>query len=977
MPLSKPSSFEALSNAKIGLSKASNATRTIPHVDFLRFHWLPVLRSLLSAACRGSAEEGRDDKKYPGRESGQAERRTRMSDSRKPTIKEARKKITALADRPVKLKEYLDSNLPFLVKPAIADFSPRMGYAGTMLEIRGNGFASARQDNEVSVGGNAAKVVQASPASLKVITDLAASTGPVEVKVGTHIAKGPEDFRIQRYPDPGLENDGPPIHFDGRGEGQTGDLPSTGTLRLLVVLVNPTDRVPANPTATRNTVIQAWNNARDFYNQASYGRLNVQVTVTNSWHTLTGNFNDYIDTSPSVDNIRPAVLNRLLAEAAQAAVNAGGQNYLDNFDVMACVINLDGTFIRAWGNMSNNNFSYNNGAGTNINITVNHTLYLVAIQESANWGRCAHELGHDIVSAPTNLQASPGAAVLGEDVYATGLIDTSTATARLFEMMGSHDTHPLFSAYYMEQLGYYGASNMLNLPWNRNQFSQEYEVVAHGLAENTYGGRYHLIKIRVADGLCYYVEVRQQPDGTTQIFDDSIPLDGAPQHGGVIVTKVLTDTVNMNQQLRFITLLHDPRVLKQGDVAVDPARALKITVVNDHTVNRPLVCRVRVEWAQGIADDPNGAFDLSIQHWDGNYQTPDIWVDRIPYGAYDQPLDPQSRPQGNGDRPRPLEINLLYARIHCSGTVGATDVRATFYAVEPPGVGDNGNWAPLQTKLISIPANGFTDFNVNWVPVVGQHTCLKVWAEQQLGESAVGNNWAQENIFQFEAPAHSIPEPVIMPVAVRNPLKQRTIVLMEIRGVPDGYTVHFPHSWLWLEPLEERRFELTIIPTRDYPWYRDRKLPYASVRLEGYIPRQYKEEIHPGVFHASRMFSIGGITAQVTPKRSVEVKLYEDKEDENETHVALKGVIAPAMKDEKLRVDLIDPNNRLRALETKTDTQGGFCVVFDLTTEPSVDAKPRSRTKEKPLPGIYKGQAFVVNSPNAAQAESNIIYVTR
>ncbi|UUZ49260.1 hypothetical protein LP420_02240 [Massilia sp. B-10] len=73
----------------------------------------------------------------------------------------------------------------------------------------------------------------------------------------------------------------------------------------------------------------------------------------------------------------------------------------------------------------------------------------------------------------------------------------------------------------------------------------------------------------------------------------------------------------------------------------DPARALRITVINDAVQARPLVCRIRVEWAQTISDDPAGTFDLRVEPWDGNYQTPDIWVDRAPFGSFDQPFDSQ------------------------------------------------------------------------------------------------------------------------------------------------------------------------------------------------------------------------------------------------------------------------------------------------------------------------------------------------
>ena len=56
------------------------------------------------------------------------------------------------------------------------------------------------------------------------------------------------------------------------------------------------------------------------------------------------------------------------------------------------------------------------------------------------------------------------------------------------------------------------------------------------------------------------------------------------------------------------------------------------------------MCRVRAAWAQTISDDPTGAFDLRIDPWDSNYQTPDIWVDRDPFGSFDTSLDSAGRP---------------------------------------------------------------------------------------------------------------------------------------------------------------------------------------------------------------------------------------------------------------------------------------------------------------------------------------------
>ena len=658
------------------------------------------------------------------------------------------------------------------------------------------------------------------------------------------------------------DQDGPPIFYEGSGTGIAQGAPSTGTFRLLVVLCQANDLAPPNAATIRNNVVNTFNAVHTFYDQAGYGQLDIQADVTANWRILDGTINDLMDG----DNLNGTRLIQIIAEAAQQAIDEGFN--LNNYTLIAALVYTN-QFIRAWGGVSYSNFQYNNPlSGININISANHALSSIWINETSDWGRCAHEVGHCIIDLPGNLQAWSGAAVLKEDVYRSDLVDPNAATAASFDMMGSHDSHPLFSAYYMEQMKYYNGTNIKELTWDRNPFSQTFEIVAHGSSQNNAGSRYHIVKIRVTQGLYYYIEVRQRPDpaNPTQVFDSNIPTGASTHQGGVVVTKVLTDVVNMNQQMRFITLLHDARVLLQGEIATDPARFFKITVEDDHVVERPLTCRVRVEWAQVIGDTPGGDFDLRVEPWNSNYETPDIWIDRPPYGTYDY-TDPNGNPTGNGDRPRPHDQNKFYGRVHCEGQVDATNVRLTFYTVTPPGVGDNGNWAPLQTKTIpTIQKNTAQDTAVIWVPEIGEHTCLKIYAEPQAGEiNAGGNNFAQENIFHFEAPASSVPAPLKIPVAVRNPREERILALMSIRNVPSGYIAHFPHAWLWLEPLQEKKQILTIVPTKDYDYYlsmakeTQEKLPKARIAVDGFILKQYNEEWPKKTHPASCFSAMGGI----------------------------------------------------------------------------------------------------------------------
>lgn len=877
----------------------------------------------------------------------------------------------------------------------ISQFQPWRGYAGTAMEIVGSGFSDERQENHVEIGGRTAYVIEASENRLFVLTDPFTATGPVTVTVDGDTATGPRDFEELPWPIPGSEEDGPPYSFIGRSRGYVaqnapapgtgaaaGDIPPTGTARVLVVPSFPTDMVPPNQTTARQAVVDTFANVTTYYNQVSYNTLSVQVDVTNfvalledsAYYHKPGPATGY----PNIDN---AVLDQLMAESAQGAVNAGFD--LDDYAVMAALVYLPGLEVRAWGGWSSQNFAYSDGAGTNINLTADSPISLIAARHDADWGRAAHEFGHGLVD---------GGLVLGEDVYRSDLVEPDSATANDFEMMGNHDSHPLFSGFFMHQLGYFSGANVLDLQWDRNPFSREVDIVAHGLTQDSDANRYNLVRIRVSEGLYYFIEVRQQPDpsaSTVQAFDGNIPLpSGSTKTGGVVVTKAITGTMNNNQETRLITLLHDPRVLLDGDVATDPLRTLQISILDDDLQARPLVCRVRIEWAQQIADTPGGDFDLRVEPWGAGWETPDIWVDRQPYGAYDS-VDSGGNPSGNGDAPRPNEINRFYARIRNEGAADATSVRVTYYSVTPPGVGDNGTWAPLQTKVLGtiVNNNQVQDF-VNWVPTVGEHTCLKVVAEQQLGEVSGQNNSAQENVFVFQ-PAASVPEPVVMTVAVRNPLEERALVHIGLDGVPRDYRVYFPHRWIYLEGLGERKLDLIIIPTQDL---REMKEPVADVRLSGGVDRGYSDPLVITDVPGSWIAPIGGITARVHPKHHGSIKLEEDREaSDGKDTIAVRGHVSPGLEAQRIRVDLTTPEGERIIEETETKVGGEFFSMFDLTRVREKELEPDKlgsqlpmrkdaalkRHDGGPVRRVYEVQAHILNAQDVAPAHSNLVYFER
>ncbi len=860
------------------------------------------------------------------------------------------------------------------VRLTVTGFDPIRGHPGCTLVIEGAGFSSDRAGNHVIIGGAPALIVEASHNRLSVISSNDTTTGPVEVEVDGRNGVGPVDFEALAYP--GGRADGPPILFAGRGDGAQQGAPSTGTLHVLAVLCNPSNLTPPNAASVRNSVIAAFAHVHTFYNQVSYGSLDVAVDVTPNWRSLDGTAAELI----SGDNFAEGKLPQIMAEAAQQGKDDGFN--LDNYSLIAAVVYTNqytNQTIRCWGGgKPYTNFKYKNPSGTiDINITVKNPIQPVWINETADWGRCAHEVGHCIVNAPGNLSAWQGAEVLDSDVYGSDLVDPQSATAEPFDLMGAHDSHPMFSAYYMEQLAYYKPTNIRLETWDRNPFSKTFELVAHGDTQNTLANRYHLLRIEVSKGLYYYIEVRQRPDAkavTPAVYDENIPLGTAANQGGVVVTKVLTGQVNMNQQMRFITLLHDQVVLHKGQVATDPARYLKITVEDDNVVARPLTCRVRVEWAKVVGDTPGGDFDLRVEPMNSNCESPDIWIDRLPYGTFDY-VDPATGdPTGNGDKPQPRKPNKFIGRVHCDGKVDATNVSLTFYSVTPPGVGDNGNWGPLgPPKIIpSITKQASAEAEIIWVPEVGEHTCLKIFAGTQAGEiNAGGNNWTQENIFYFEASSSSVPAPVVINIAVRNPLDVKTLAFISVRNVPKGFTVQFPHSWVWLEARQERRFDLIVVPTEEYYVYSRFEMDHADIIVDGWVPRQYEEEWGRGIHPASTFRPMGGILTRVTPKRTVNIELGLDPEYHDPAAIGITGRLTPAMASEVITIEMLDPTDQQQAVRVGTDHAGRFNAHFDLP----VSTDPAGGTGVQR--GVYVLTAYVFNSPHAADTEPKKLYVTR
>ena len=103
----------------------------------------------------------------------------------------------------------------------------------------------------------------------------------------------------------------------------------------------------------------------------------------------------------------------------------------------------------------------------------------------------------------------------------------------------------------------------------------------------------------------------------------------------------------------------------------------------------------------------------------------------------------------------------------------------------------------------------------NWVPVIDKHTCLKVFASQQLGEISGDNNGAQENVFDFQAAGGSPADPLLIRTAIRNPSDDRRAIHVSLRGLPLGWVAQIPHAWIWLDGKAEKEIDVIIWPIGD------------------------------------------------------------------------------------------------------------------------------------------------------------------
>ncbi|MGH3453907.1 MAG: IPT/TIG domain-containing protein [Nocardioidaceae bacterium] len=641
---------------------------------------------------------------------------------------------------------------------------------------------------------------------------------------------------------------------------------------------------------------------------------------------------------------------RLMIDAFQAA-DAAGFN-LDDFTGLVVIVN--GPFLRGQSWQTDR---FTDG-GTTFVLNEAKGIYYVAT--GADWGRVAHETGH----------------WLGMwDIYTEWHSDGTytEGTAAPWCMAGSSGGGPLWCAHQIqEKMAAYRTTtpnrNVEVRTWSPTApaLDEMFDIVVHDAGEDANAGRIHILKLVVSSGLTYYVEVRQKPIGL--IFDQNIAVTNAVE-GTVLVTRVTEGTSISNTFERPIMLYG---AIDVGQQVVDAARRLTIRV-EQVVQDRPLVYRVHVTWNQPVADDPSGQFDLGITPWTTDeWETIDVWVDSprnnsggsVVYENH-EPGD-TSKPIRNGDRPWVHRVNKFWARIRNTGVVDVTDAYVTFYANSPPGIGDNGDWATVETKLVpvvprydpAVPGSGEVLVSCDWKPSVGEHSCLKVAVLPQSGEIDVDNNSAQENVFTFDSAGSSSHDPVELTTNVRSPLTVWRKIDAVVKGLPPGWHAVVNHAWVWTAPKGTHTLEVVMWTDLHAPYdftpadirrkLKDEwKVPdRALIRLEGWTTFDH------------RYLPIGGVLADIKANRKVDIGV--DVEVSG-NHVVVQGCLRPPVRNVPITVEITDEDGKTTYLYSITDERG----CFDL----SKDEQARL------APGRYELQVFTTAGGDAAEASSEALRI--
>jgi hypothetical protein len=231
------------------------------------------------------------------------------------------------------LSKIFQAIINWILGLSITRFDPRSGWPGTIITITGHGFSPNRDDNDVFIGTQRALVIDADTNRLVVLAGEHTTTASLRVTVGSRTATS-DPFAV--LPQPSITDPsqaGPPRFFHGPQNGT----PKTNVAnqKVLVIFCYPSDAdadpgTPADRSALRNTEITGFENARRYWNEASYGSTTWDISYSD-WVPLKKDRRTFFWVQADVDDARRILMvasSRVLSWVGTSIANGSDNGWI-------------------------------------------------------------------------------------------------------------------------------------------------------------------------------------------------------------------------------------------------------------------------------------------------------------------------------------------------------------------------------------------------------------------------------------------------------------------------------------------------------------------------------------------------------------------------------------------------------------------------------------------------------------------------
>jgi len=442
---------------------------------------------------------------------------------------------------------------------------------------------------------------------------------------------------------------------------------------------------------------------------------------------------------------------------------------------------------------------------------------------------------------------------------------------------------------------------------------------------------------RQNERVSYYVEARKKSGA----YDSQIPSDA------VLVYYVNEDIGQGFGPLRVI----DATPGTSGDLTdagLLPAPSANTTLTNIDSIG----LNIEVLPATGTEDyrvhitydPPETQNDVYIHPHDGNWKSPDIWVDSPACNAGNCGFDADNgRPEtDHGDLPRPNVVNRLYARVYNHGPGIAHNVRVDFYLSEPYHGLDGGDVDPDTGGNVAFNEHFFKMLNdlpvtetgvpvyVEWTPATPPsgdvHTCVKVKIANVFNDINPANQASQENLNAYDLTSHSPYPPVVDDFKIANPYDHPILVYLRADDVPAGWTAEILPKKAYLAVGGSVNAQMTIQAPLSYPicatefvkatgWYvaGDTLVPFGASVAQVNLKKSTDLTVNSTYRSCDRKLQI---TADASPQTAVSTG--------NCQEIDTKACTNPARPFEHITLTYTGPDGKPIYHDVVTDKNGCF-----------------------------------------------------